>query len=849
MRLVYFIFLWILSIVASAQTGGYFLSHYNPSDDRIDFRSVDMVQDAQGEIYFANKSGVLEFDGKNWQIISVPGAVSALTIYSNEVFVAGLAGSGILDSRKEHHKSFVPIGSESDFFTTITIDETIYFCGKERLVSYSPKQKKTNWVLKPDSSQGSFIGAYKVKDNLYVRTSKRGLLQIESQKLIASDITPGNLIFSTSDTERKKFLVGMSDNRVFLHEENNFRELVLKDQSFLNKHVLVDGVWVNDNLIALGTLRGGVLFVNPQTGVTEQIVDYLSGLPDNEVYALMTDRRLGVWVAHEYGFTRIAPNIPFRSFDHFEGLAGNLLCAQSFQGKVFVGTTLGLFQLIEDVPAPIIAPIKEAKNAKSKKGATKKKQAPIEVEEKKDSISSTVNFIYKKITGLEGKVMQLAVVNGKFIASGLSGVFEIDGATAKPIIQEPVRSVFFSPSLQQLFIGTFNERLKTMAYVNNTWQETNLLDSLRDFISHAFEDHLENIWLCGRTKIYKIETVDGDVTDIIGMAINNPSRDETVGLAYGTELYIAASGQFSRYDGHGSFVKFDSLPGPRKYFASAGYFWFNDGARWRTVDKKMQSLKLNWLGLFPNLRYLAPDNQDEALWVISANNELYKFTNTIDEPIASRYPLFLRDVRGQEVEISKQIEIEQNENSVVFEFIQPDYVGTNVTQYRYQVKGLNTPWSAWSTSNNIITFSYLPAGRYWLAIQSRDLLGTESSVEQIDFRVLPPYWKRWWFYALEFIVFSMLVILSMRLGRANPRYRYISQILSLLTVVMLIQFLQTILSALIGIKTSPVIEFMIQVCVALAVFPVEIIARDAMMKYSQRKYQITRIWGNRKSKK
>ena len=77
----------------------------------------------------------------------------------------------------------------------------------------------------------------------------------------------------------------MSDNRVFLHEENNFRELILKDQSFLNKHVLVDGVWLIDNLIALGTLRGGVLFVNPQTGVTEQIVDYLSGLPDNEVYA------------------------------------------------------------------------------------------------------------------------------------------------------------------------------------------------------------------------------------------------------------------------------------------------------------------------------------------------------------------------------------------------------------------------------------------------------------------------------------------------------------------------------------------------------------------------------------
>lgn len=849
MRLAGLIFLWITSFALHAQKGGYFLSHYNPADDRIDFRSIDMVQDVQGEIYFANKGGVLEFDGKNWQITAVPGAVNSLALYGNQVFVAGLAGAGMLDSRKEHHRPFVTIESESDFFATIAIDETIYFCGKELLMSYSAKQKKTNWVLKPDSSQGSFMGAYDVNGNLYVRTLKRGLLQVKDQKLMASDITPGNLIFSSPDAERKKFLVGMSDNRIFIHENNDFRELILKDQNFLNEHVLVDGAWVNNTLIALGTLRGGVLFVNPQTGVTVQVVDYLSGLPDNEVYALMTDRRQGVWVAHEYGFTRIAPNIPFRSFNHFTGLAGNLLCAQSYQGKVFVGTTLGLFQLTEDIPAPEITPVKETKTAKGKKGSNKKKKAPIEVEKKKDSIPATVNFIYKKVAGIEGKVIQLANVNGKFIASGLSGVFEIDGTIAKPIIEEPVRSVFFSPSSKLLFIGTYGERIKTMAYVNGSWQETNLLDSLHDLISHAFEDRLENIWLCGRTKVYKIETVDGDVTDIIGMPINNPSQDETVGLAYGTELYIAASGQFSRYDGHRGFVKFDSLPGPKKYFASAGYFWFNDGTRWRTVDKKMQSLKLNWLGLFPNLRYLAPDNQGESLWVISANNELYKFTNTIDEPISSRYPLFLRDVRGQEVEIAKQIEIEQNENSVVFEFIQPDYLGTNTTQYRYQLKGLNALWSAWSASNNTITFSYLPAGKYWLAIQSRDLLGTESSIEQVDFRVLPPYWKRWWFYALEFIIFSVLVILSMRLGRANTRYRYISQILSLLTVVMLIQFLQTVISALIGIKTSPVIEFMIQVFIALAVFPVEIFARDAMTKYSQGKYQITRSRDKRKSKK
>jgi len=60
--------------------------------------------------------------------------------------------------------------------------------------------------------------------------------------------------------------------------------------------------------------------------------------------------------------------------------------------------------------------------------------------------------------------------------------------------------------------------------------------------------------------------------------------------------------------------------------------------------------------------------------------------------------------------------------------------------------------------------------------------------------------------------------------------------------VMLIQFLQTVLASLIGFKSSPVVDFIIQVFIALVVFPIEILARNSMMKYSQGKYQITRAW-------
>ena len=70
----------------------------------------------------------------------------------------------------------------------------------------------------------------------------------------------------------------------------------------------------------------------------------------------------------------------------------------------------------------------------------------------------------------------------------------------------------------------------------------------------------------------------------------------------------------------------------------------------------------------------------------------------------------------------------------------------------------------------------------------------------------------------------------------------------MLTVIMLIQFIQTAIYSLIsiysliGIKSSPVVEFLIQVSIALLVFPVEMLARKAMQKVSINKYPIQKMF-------
>jgi hypothetical protein len=164
---------------------------------------------------------------------------------------------------------------------------------------------------------------------------------------------------------------------------------------------------------------------------------------------------------------------------------------------------------------------------------------------------------------------------------------------------------------------------------------------------------------------------------------------------------------------------------------------------------------------------------------------------------------------------------------VTIRVAQPDYLAPQAIEYRYQLIGLDDAWSEWSSHYNSIDFPYLPSGDYTLAIQSRDVLGVVRELDTISFEVLPPYWKRPWFYALEFFVFAGFVLLSFRL---STRYQIISRLLSLLTIIMLIQFIQTVVSEVFETRASPVTDFFMQVFVAFLILPVEGYLRELMLR-------------------
>lgn len=861
----------IIAISGFAQQGNYFLSNFSPDTDLAENVCFDIAQDNRGVFYFATQAGILEYDGRSWDLIHTNGAAYAVELAENgEVYVAGPKGFGKIAPDENGLESYRLLydkpGSEYIFQITAVKDK-IYFLNEKNLFVYTTATDSTT-TFSSSAVTGPFAGITELFGSVYISTESQGLFRHANNELSKSRLAlPDSAQVVFSSRFESTYLLGTSDNRLFLFTDKmRLRELHLKDPGYANASVVISATWVSKNLIALGTLRGGVIFVDPSTGVTLETVNYGTGLPDNEIYAIACDMDRNVWVAHTYGYTRIAPNLPFRSFKHYPGLQGNLLCAATYQGNVYVGTSLGLFKLEKEdsydeityyVDVPIRsrkekqAAAKTDKDEPEKKGffsflrrkkpetttaktnssqpATQKK-IRYKKEKRTKKILRSRYYSYRKVSGVNAKITQLVLWQNKLIAAGLEGAFEVNQLTSTSVLENPVRFLLASERNKTLYVSTYDDKLHQLTLTKNNWNDENLIQNIDDPINYIFEEGGDAIWFCSYDNIYRLANADGLAREAQRMSVVNPSFEKTAGVSLNGQVIIATSAGFYFYDKNKKeLIKSDTLPAPRAFFANNSNLWFRDEHQWYISGNSGNKTNLQLLNLFTDIRYISSDERTGNVWIITGNNELLRFNSDKAKPIETAYPLFLKAI-SQNDAISlrrSSIEVDQENTTLKVSVVKPDYLSANAVEYRYFMEGLHTEWSSWSNKDYEFVFPYLPPGEYTLRVQSKDIFGKESEMEPVKVEILPPYWKRVWFYALEFAVFASLVLLSFRLSH---RYNLVSRLLSLLSIIILIEFIQTLAGSTISLDSGPVVDFIIQVFVAFLVLPVEGFLRTFMLK-------------------
>lgn len=847
-------FLYVLILVSTfcrAQPGHYFLSHFAPSDKKIDHTAFDMVQDSNGFMYFATRAGILQFDGTHWTLIPAGGAVYALEADGNgKLYWGGSGGFGDLrpgvNGALEAHVH--PGSVEGDFFNITAVSDAIYFLSDEALAVVEGDRAR---ILKAPEEAGAFTSLAEVFGTILISSDRLGILKLEGPNgLLPARLGPPripDILFSSGKKENS--LVATSDDRLFVCDRNlRLTPTLSSEQDLLSAGSIVEAHWINERLIAIATLRSGVIFADPVSGQITEVLNYNTGLPDNEVYALYVDRGGNVWVAHDYGFTRIAPGMPFRDYSSYEGLNGNLLCVETFDGNVYAGTSVGLYRLTREAVYEEITWYEPADNrpAASPDDGKKERKGLFAFLRRKDSKTSRASrreaqprstrvlkserFVYKPVKGISAKVSGLNSVKGRLLASGLGGVFEVNGSTTRQVLNIPVR---FSYATQEgnLVVSAYDNSMILLSRTAAGWKQMDALDRVDDLISQVFE-HEGALWLCGINTLYRTTIEDNRFSVLQAMPVDNAGFSRTIGFVWRNRpVFVNRSGFYYSEDPARPLIRIDSLPAPYAYFASNGTVWYSDAHAWKTLGLRTDP-GINVLRLLDDIRAVNEIEGNRDLWVINGNNGLYRVSPQSRRSFAPAFPLILSAVTqgDRRFDPLRPIAVEQDGGPVVFQVVRPNYLGTASSEYRYFLSDISDDWSEWSVLNNQVNIPYLPPGSYTLQVQSRDILGGVHEMTPVRFTVRPLFWRSTWFYAMELTVFALLGWLSLKL---SFRYRFVSRVLALLTIILLIEFIQTLAGYSFS-TSSPLADFLVQVVIALLILPVESYLRRVMFRDGRR---------------
>jgi ligand-binding sensor domain-containing protein/two-component sensor histidine kinase len=105
----------------------------------------------------------------------------------------------------------------------------------------------------------------------------------------------------------------------------------------------------------------------------------------------------------------------------------------------------------------------------------------------------------------------------------------------------------------------------------------------------------------------------------------------------------------------------------------------------------------------------------------------------------------------------KEIALGYKQNFFTIHFAAPFYSGSAPLQYSYMLEGVNKDWvdAGYSTQ---APYTNLNGGEYIFKVRATSTPGAWSDkITTIRIRIIPPFWKRWWFFALIAVLLTAII--------------------------------------------------------------------------------------------
>ena len=751
------------------ETGAFVFQNYSAKAYNANPQNWTIAEDSRGVMYFGNNDGILEFDGVFWRLIHVTygNSVRSLAVDARgRVYVGGRGVFGYLAPDEHGDTQFVPIKvpkADQDFLDVWNVLPTssgVYFGTRFKIFFYSNSGELKVW--RASAHFGRIFTAY---GELYATTSDQGLRRLQKDDFVAgptgdSDLLHGGVAFAPGEqpiiaSARGLFNFAISEITPFNNAASSY---LLQSNVFCITQL-------SGGDVAVGTKSGGLVLLSRQ-GALERVIRKESGLASDWVTSVYEDRQHGIWVTTNSGISRFVRGLS--TFGEAQGLHGNALFETRVGNSMYVATARGAFKM------------------RAVDGAEP---------------------AFEEIKDLHEQVVALAAHGNEIFAGGDRGLYNITSGTARKLSAPDsgiIYDICFSRRDPNVMYTAGLGGVRKWRSLGSTWKSEEPVGVKGQEFITAVEDSDGTVWSTTNLAIWHIDfsqdsprvqqftTADGIASGlkyaywfrghaVIATAKGLLRFSENAGrLEPDTEL----GPQYS--DGSKSVSIVRETPSGNVWITGKGYdaYLQKDSAGFRTYPSPLIQTGADELWSI----FLDPDG---TCWATDPSGMLIRLENLDLRVINQELPTLLRRVSviGHNDSLFNgdsspdPITLQHRDNGLRFEFAAPYYEAPTALEYQFLLEGDEKKWSNWTTETHK-EYTNLFEGPYKFHVRARDPHGRQGREVVFPFRVIPPFYRTLWAYAIYVFVFLFAgwLILRWRLNALEAKNRWLEGVVEERTV-------------------------------------------------------------------
>jgi len=257
-----------------SQSGNYIVSKHIPAIDHYNVYYGGAV-DQNGVLYLATRNGLIKYDGRNTIALNTGNSVFDISIGAdNQLYLATSTGLYLFDDEVGIDSPMQNISNSTDPVFEVSITQEGVYGLSDRTIYYKPYSSDSTLQI-VDELAGRFFRMYELGGHFYVNSDNKGVLDITGGKLnsdVPVFLENKTIIFATANADNSKYILGDESGKLSIFDKGKLNKLSVKQRDVIDSEPIT-ALWYDQNTVIIGTLTGGVFFVNVDSGKVEETID------------------------------------------------------------------------------------------------------------------------------------------------------------------------------------------------------------------------------------------------------------------------------------------------------------------------------------------------------------------------------------------------------------------------------------------------------------------------------------------------------------------------------------------------------------------------------------------------